>query len=129
MQMTDPVTHITLTTTVASGGIVTVIAGALGVDPAALVCAFMGAIVWRGIQPKIAPTFDEIYRAVAWAVASMVLGTLGGMVSEIFITNKFDEITGMPHVALVGLLAFIISVAASPLINQLLKLVKDWKAK
>lgn len=127
--MPDPVTHLTASSTLASGGIITTIGLALGVDPAALVCAFLGALVWRGIQPKIVPNFDEIYRAFSWAVVSMVLGTLGGMAAETAIHHYYEIFKQAPHVSTVGLPAFIVSFVANPMTIWAMKRFSEWRPK
>lgn len=127
--MPDPVTHLTASSTLASGGIITTIGLALGVDPAAMVCAFLGALVWRGIQPKIVPNFDEIYRAFSWAVASMVMGTLGGMGAESALHHYYEALKNVPHISIVGLPAFIISFVANPVATYGLKRIREGKLK
>ncbi len=127
--MPDPVTHLTAAPTIASGGIITTIGIALGVDPIAMFCAFMGAVAWRGWQPKIAPTFDEIYRAFSWALAAMVLGTLGGMGTEFYINAHYDHFKGIPHVVTVGLPAFTVSIATNILVTSLFSIIKTWRPK
>lgn len=127
--MPDPITHLTASTTLASGGIVTTIGVMLGVDPIAMFCAFMGAIVWRGWQPKIAPTFDDVYKAFSWAICSMVLGTLGGMGSEFYVIRHYEMLKGIPHVVSIGLPAFILSLAANIIVTAILDMAKRWKPK
>jgi hypothetical protein len=98
-----------------------------GIDPFAIFGALMGALTWRGIQPSIAITFDEVYRAFAWGITSMMLGTFGGMIAATVVPLKFVFLQGAPKLALVILLAFLVSLAANPIIDWLLLQLKEWR--
>lgn len=125
--MPDPITHVVSPTVATSGGIVGGISMALGVDPAALFLAFLGALVWQGVQPKVAPTFTSIRTAFSWSVASMVLGTLGGMGAAYLLKEYHPQSQGMPDVVAIGIPSFLLSLGANPIVMWLLDRLKEWR--
>ena len=99
----------------------------LGVDFVALFWAFMGAMAWRGWQPSIAPNFTEISAAFWWAIAAMILGTLGGTVASEIILHFFPYLQTAGHPVLVGFPAFLLAILCSPIVLKMGALIKDWK--
>lgn len=104
------------------------IGSALGLDPAALFWAFMGAVCWRAVQPRIAPTFDEISRAFGWATMAMIFGSLGSVVAVTIIMAKFDLTRGVHEPALLGLTATLLGFFCTPFLLKIGELIKHWRA-
>lgn len=98
----------------------------LGIDFVALFWAFMGAMAWRGWQPSIAPNFNSISAALGWAMAAMVLGTLGGSVAAEVILHFFPYLETAGHPVLVGFPAFLLAILCSPIVLKMGELIKGW---
>ena len=99
----------------------------LGIDFVALFWAFMGAMAWRGWQPSIAPNFNSISAALGWAMAAMILGTLGGTVAAEIILHFFPYLQTAGHPVLVGFPAFLLAILCWPIVLKMGELIKDWK--
>jgi len=127
--MPDPVTHATIASNATAASMVGVAAvgQALGLDYVAMFYAFMGAVCWRAIQPKLAPTFDEISGALGWAALAMLLGTLGAVVLALFAENYFLFVKQAPRATLIGLLASLLGFFCVPVVQKCLQVIKDWR--
>lgn len=99
----------------------------LGIDFAALFWAFMGAVVWRALQPRIAPNFDAISAAFGWAMAAMILGSLGGILASLVLLHCFPYLAAASHPTIVGLPAFLLSILCSPIILKASEQIKSWR--
>ncbi len=100
---------------------------ALGIDFVALFWAFMGAVVWRALQPRIAPNFDAISTAFGWAMAAMILGSLGGILASLVLVHFFPYLESASHPTIVGLPAFLLSILCSPIILKASEQIKNWR--
>ena len=98
----------------------------LGIDFVALFWAFMGAMVWRGWQPSIAPNFNSISTALGWAMAQMILGTFCGIVAALVALHLFPYLESAGHPVLVGFPAFLLAILCSPIVLKLGELIKGW---
>jgi hypothetical protein len=123
--MAEPIITTGLSATVASGGIVTAIGLFLGVDPIALFCAFIGAVVWHGVHPSIDVNYESIKVAFFWLLVSMTFGTLGGMIAEVYIQNNHASFKNMPHVAGVGLPALLLAFSCRPILARGIRFIKE----
>jgi hypothetical protein len=86
--MPDPITHAIASpaVSVAATGFTIGIAGTIfGVDGNTLVWAFVGAVVWRAMQPSIDYTYEAIKKAIAWTIISMIVGVAGAVFVQIFL--------------------------------------------
>ena len=99
----------------------------LGIDFVALFWAFMGAVVWRALQPSLAPTFDAISTAFGWALAAMILGSLGGILASNVLVHFFPYLGAVTHPTIVGLPAFLLSIMCSPIILKASEQIKNWR--
>lgn len=99
----------------------------LGIDFVALFWAFMGAVVWRALQPRIAPNFDAISTAFGWAISAMILGSLGGIWASLALLHFFPYLESAGHPVLVGLPAFLLSIFCSPIILKASEQIKSWR--
>jgi len=127
--MPDPATHAAIASNATAASMVGVaaIGQTLGLDYVAMFYAFMGAVCWRAIQPKLAPTFDEISGALGWAVLAMMLGTLGAVVLALVAENYFEFIKQAPHSTVIGLLASLLGFFCVPIAQKCVQLIKDWR--
>lgn len=128
--MPTPEIHaeIVINSTAASMVTLGAIGHTLGIDPAAMFYAFMGAVCWRAIQPRLAPSFDVITNALGWAVAATLFGSLAAIWAEAIALHYCSEaFKHVPRAVMVGLPAFILSFFVVYLFKKITKLIADWK--
>lgn len=100
----------------------------LGLDYVAMFYAFMGAVCWRAMQPRIAPSFDEVSKAFGWVLCGLLFGSLGSVWIEAILTHYWQTtFTGLTHPELVGFPAFILSFFIVFIFTKITKLIQDWK--
>lgn len=102
---------------------------ALGIDFVALFYAFMGAICWRAVQPKIDKKLDGITKAFGWAVMGMILGTLGAIFVENLALHWFPSLSKISHAQIIGLPAVLLGFLCHPIILKSMSLLKEWKPR
>ena len=127
--MPDPITHtaVTAQATAISMLSLAAIGQSLGIDFVALFWAFMGAMVWRALQPRIAPNFNEISQALGWAIAGMILGSLGGVLLALTCLHFLPYLESAGHPVLVGLPAFLLAIFCMPLVLKAGEQIKAWR--
>lgn len=101
---------------------------ALGLDYVAMFYAFMGAVCWRAMQPRLAPTFNDISAAFGWAVTAMMFGSLGAVWVEAGLLHYWAVVfKGVTHPAMVGLPAFILSFFIVFIFTRITKFIQEWR--
>ena len=116
-------THVTL----ASGAALGLATNMLGLDYAAMFWAFMGALAWRAVQPKIDPTLSEISAAFGWATMATFLGSLGAGWIEISVQHYFEFFREFEHVSMIGLPSLLLGFMGNPLLLKVVELIKNYK--
>jgi hypothetical protein len=100
----------------------------LGLDYVAMFYAFMGAVCWRAMQPRLAPTYNEISAAFGWAVTAMMFGSLGAVWIEAGLLHQWGHIfKNVTHPAMVGLPAFILSFFIVFIFTRITKFIQEWR--
>lgn len=128
--MPTPEIHAQIATNATAAAMVglAAIGQALGLDYVAMFYAFMGAVCWRAMQPRVAPTYDEVSKAFGWAVTAMMFGSLGAVWIEAGLKHFFGILfSGLSHPVLIGLPAFILSFFIVFIFTRITKLIEEWK--